>query len=148
MSLVLNKLVFGSQITCQSYIFVTIGFTRITDEVTNNKTRWQRPSWGTKISLNVCRDDFFSVAKFDVFFFTHVLPFEPCFAGGPSARPSFARYNNRCSMSITKHMHDRIPDFCKLQKHFNLGIPLWTFSLIENMLIGTRQVYVSVCIAE
>ena len=67
MSLVLNKLVFGSQITCQSYIFVTIGFTRITDEVTNKKTRWQRPSWGTKISLNVCRDDFFSVAKFDIF---------------------------------------------------------------------------------
>ena len=41
MSSVLNNLVFGSQITYQSYIFVTIGFTRITDEVllTNKKKK-------------------------------------------------------------------------------------------------------------
>ena len=46
MSLVFNKLEFGSQITCQSYIFVTIGFTRITDEVTNKKKKMAAPFMG------------------------------------------------------------------------------------------------------
>jgi hypothetical protein len=54
----------------------------------------------TKISLSVCRADFFSFAEFDCFLYTYVLPLEPCFAHRPSACPSSARYKPKANTKL------------------------------------------------